>query len=283
MQNKHYHTVAQAIQYINRNLHHQPELHDIANAVNLSPYHFQRVFRDWAGVSPKRFLQYLTIQHAKLLLKNSSLLDTSLQTGLSSQSRLHDHFVTLEAITPGQYKHDGQGLDIDYGFTESPFGSVCIATTELGICHLGFVNDKDLKTATLHLSKIWPNARLSHNDSRIDALGKKIFSVNSTSPEKFHLLVKGSNFQIKVWESLLSIPEGNIQSYQQIAKAIAQPKASRAVANAIAKNPIGYLIPCHRVIRSTGVISGYRWGTERKQALIAWESARVFKTKGDHP
>lgn len=281
MQSQHYDKIAQAIHYINSQLHNQPELHDIADAVNLSPYHFQRVFREWAGISPKRFLQFLTVKHAKQLLTHSSTLDVSLQTGLSSQSRLHDHFVSLEAVTPGQYKQAGLGVDIQYGFAPSPFGTVFMATTDLGICHLAFVDDKDQQTAINELSAHWPNARLNINESHIKQLAVKIFKGHSNKREKFHLLVQGSNFQIKVWESLLRIPEGQIQSYQHIASAIAQPKASRAVANAIAKNPVAYLIPCHRVIRSTGVISGYRWGTERKQALIAWESAKRLEAKGE--
>ena len=282
MQNKHYDTIAQAIHFINSQLHNQPELKDIADAVNLSPYHFQRVFREWAGISPKRFLQLLTIKHAKQLLKHSNTLDVSLQTGLSSQSRLHDHFVSLEAVTPGQYKQAGLGMNIQYGFAESRFGIVFMATTDLGICHLAFVDDKDKQTAINALSADWPNAQIKFNQSHIKQLAEKIFNANSIKRGKFHLLVQGSNFQVKVWESLLRIPEGHIQSYQHIARAIAQPKASRAVANAIAKNPVAYLIPCHRVIRSTGVISGYRWGTARKQALIAWESAKLFKSEGDY-
>ncbi len=282
MQNKHYDTIAQAIHFINSQLHNQPELKDIADAVNLSPYHFQRVFREWAGISPKRFLQLLTIKHAKQLLKHSNTLDVSLQTGLSSQSRLHDHFVSLEAVTPGQYKQAGLGMNIQYGFAESRFGIVFMATTDLGICHLAFVDDKDKQTAINALSAYWPNAQIKFNQSHIKQLAEKIFNANSIKRGKFHLLVQGSNFQVKVWESLLRIPEGHIQSYQHIARAIAQPKASRAVANAIAKNPVAYLIPCHRVIRSTGVISGYRWGTARKQALIAWESAKLFKSEGDY-
>ena len=274
MPNTHYEKIEQAICFINENIKNQPSLEEIANVVNLSPFHFQRLFRLWVGITPKRFLQFLTIDHAKQLLKDSSVFDVSLEMGLSSQSRLHDHFITLEAVTPGQFKNEGQGMNIEYGISQSPFGTVFIAATQRGICQLSFINQKDYCDVLETLQHSWPNAVIQDNHSLIQSLSKKIFHEPNKENEKFHLLIQGSNFQVKVWESLLRIPAGMVFSYQQVASSINMPTSSRAVANAIAKNPIGYLIPCHRVIRNTGVIGGYRWGRERKQALIAWESAK---------
>lgn len=275
MSNTHYEKIEKAIAYINENLKAQPSLEEIANAVNLSPFHFQRLFRQWAGITPKRFLQFLTIRHAKQLLKDASVFDVSLEIGLSSQSRLHDHFVTLEAVTPGQFKNQGLDLTIEYGISQSPFGSVFIGVTERGICQLSFINKDNCSDSLASLQDAWPKAQILENRSRIDMISKKIFNTRTESNEKFHLLVQGSNFQIKVWESLVRIPAGMAFSYQQVANSIALPSGSRAVANAIAKNPVGYLIPCHRVIRNTGVVGGYRWGSERKQAILAWEAAHA--------
>jgi AraC family transcriptional regulator of adaptative response/methylated-DNA-[protein]-cysteine methyltransferase len=278
MSNTHYDKIEKAIRYINANLKNQPSLEDIANAVNLSPFHFQRMFRQWVGITPKRFLQFLTINHAKQLLKDSSVFDVSLEIGLSSQSRLHDHFVTLEAVTPGQFKNKGQDMTIEYGIGQSPFGPVFIGLTERGICQLSFINKENSSDALESLRDAWPKANILENGSRTDILSKKIFNTQTASNEKFHLFVQGSNFQVKVWESLVRIPSGMAFSYQQVANSISLPSGSRAVANAIAKNPIGYLIPCHRVIRNTGVIGGYRWGSERKQAMLAWEAAYAQKS-----
>jgi AraC family transcriptional regulator of adaptative response/methylated-DNA-[protein]-cysteine methyltransferase len=275
MQKTHYEKIEKAIRFINENIRTQPSLDEIANVVNLSPFHFQRLFRQWVGITPKRFLQFLTIDHAKQLLQDSSVFDVSLEIGLSSQSRLHDHFVSLEATTPGQFKNKGQDMNIEYGISHCPFGIVFIAATDRGICQLSFTNKDNYCDVFETLQHAWPNANILENHSRIESLSKKIFNVQNGISEKFHLLVQGSNFQVKVWESLLRIPTGMAFSYQQVAHSIDMPSSSRAVANAIAKNPIGYLIPCHRVIRNTGVIGGYRWGSERKQALIAWESAKT--------
>ena len=277
MPNRHYEKIEKAIRYINENLKTQPDLEEIAAAVNLSPFHFQRLFRLWAGITPKRFLQFLTLSHAKQLLKDSSIFDVSLEIGLSSQSRLHDHFVTLEAVTPGQFKNKGEDMTIEYGISQSPFGLAFIAATERGICQLTFTNKDNYSDLLESLRYAWPKADIQENKLRIKSLSKKIFHTHNPSNEKFHLFVQGSNFQVKVWESLLQIPSGMAFSYKQVANSIAAPTASRAVANAIAKNPIAYLIPCHRVIRNTGFIGGYRWGGERKQAIIAWEAAKAQK------
>jgi AraC family transcriptional regulator of adaptative response/methylated-DNA-[protein]-cysteine methyltransferase len=281
----HYKKIAQAICFINENLKAQPSLEEIANAAGLSPFHFQRLFREWAGITPKRFLQYLTVKHAKRLLVESNIFDTADELGLSSPSRLYDHFITLEAVTPGQFKHQGQGMKIDYGFGQSPFGLVFIAATERGICHLSFSDSENGQASVAAIKRAWPNSEMLENPLRIEALSDKIFNPHTASNEKFHLFVQGSNFQIKVWESLLQIPHGVVCSYQQVADSIAAPTATRAVANAIAKNPIGFLIPCHRVIRNTGAIGGYRWNSTRKQAILAWESANTFNksaSEGDN-
>ena len=277
MSQTHYEKIERAIRYINDNKRTQPSLEEIASVINLSPFHFQRLFRQWVGITPKRFLQFLTIDHAKQLLKDASVFDVSLEIGLSSQSRLHDHFVTLEGVTPGQFKKSGQDMKMVYGLSVCPFGRVFIAATDRGICQLSFIVKHDYDAELEALQNNWPNANLTENNALIESLSEKIFNIDNGINEKFNLLIQGSNFQVKVWESLLQIPTGLAFSYQQVANSIEMPTGARAVANAIAKNPIAYLIPCHRVIRSTGVISGYRWGAERKQALIAWESAQTQK------
>lgn len=282
MTNTQYQTIEKAIRYINENFKTQPGLEEIAHAINMSPSHFQRLFRQWAGITPKRLLQYLTVHYAKQRLKDSSVLDVSLKTGLSSQSRLYDHFITLEAVTPGQFKNQGSDMIIKYGTSNSPFGYVFIAATERGICNLSFVSDNRNHDPLTSLRNTWPNATLQKKNAHIHTLSKKIFNSETKSKEKFHLLIQGSNFQIKVWESLLRIPDSMVFSYQQVASSMAMPSASRAVANAIGKNPVSYLIPCHRVIRSTGVIGGYRWGCERKQAMIAWEAAKAHSSRREN-
>lgn len=276
--NSHYDKIEKAIYFINENIASQPSLDEIAASVYLSPFHFQRLFREWAGITPKRFLQYLTVSHAKQLLEQSSILDVSIEMGLSSQSRLYEHFITLEGVSPGEFKSNGHGMVIEYGMSYSPFGFVFIAATERGICQLSFIDKQQYQDSIESLQSAWPNATILNNPLYIDKLSQKIFTTSTQSKDKFHLLVKGSNFQIKVWESLLKIPSGMAYSYQQVAHSISKPTANRAVATAISRNPIAYLIPCHRVIRKTGIISGYRWGCERKQAIIAWESAHLQNT-----
>lgn len=268
-----YERIAKAISFLQQNALNQPSLDDIAAAVELSPFHFQRLFRRWAGITPKRFLQYLTVDHAKQLLASSSVLETSIEVGLSSQSRLYDHFIALEAMTPGEYKRAGMRVDIDYGISSSPFGNAFIAATERGVCQLSFIDNQQSNEHLERLKKKWPNATLTENSTRIATLAETIFNNPSNSNADFSLMVQGSNFQIKVWESLLRIPPGKLFSYGQVAAAIGHPSSSRAVANAIGANPIAYLIPCHRVIRNTGVLGGYRWGVERKQIIQAWEAA----------
>ena len=272
-----YTRIEQAITYLEENFRDQPDLAEIAQNVHLSPYHFQRLFKRWAGISPKQFAQYLTIEYAKQMLAQShSVLDTSLEAGLSGPSRLHDLFVTFEAITPGEFKNKGEGLAITYGFHDTPFGQCLLATTERGICNLSFVEDNNREQALKELKAQWPNSTFIENSQYTQGLVNQVFQPdNPQSDTPVHLLLKGTNFQVKVWEALLKIPEGMMVSYNDVAAAIGQPTATRAVASAIAKNPVAYLIPCHRVIRKMGVINNYRWGTPRKKAILGWEAGRL--------
>ena len=272
-----YERIAHAIRFIERNLTGQPGLPELATELGLSMFHLQRLFQRWAGVTPKRFLQFLTVEYAKHLLEQAhSVLDTSLETGLSSPGRLHDHFVTLEAVTPGEYKRQGEGLDIGYGIHPSPFGSMFLAVSQRGIVRLAFVADAaDTATERYALQNAWSCARLTPDQAATAAVAGRIFDRSGQVDAPLSVLVKGSNFQIQVWKALLQIPAGSLCSYEQLAKAIARPAACRAVGQALAANPVAYLIPCHRVIRSLGTVGGYRWGAARKQALLAWEAAQI--------
>lgn len=267
---QHYQLIEQAIRYIEANAQRQPELEEIASAIGLSEYHFQRLFTHWAGISPKRFIQFLTKEHAKELLNQSeNLLETTHQVGLSSLGRLHDLFVTTEAITPGEYKSRGAGLSIRYGIHPSPFGKCLIATTERGICHLGFVQTSEGDTID-NLAADWEQAKMIEDYKATAPLVTRIFSdIQSDSPLKLHL--RGTNFQIKVWEALLNIPTGSIITYEHIARQIGKPKALRAVGTAVGHNPIAYLIPCHRVIRKSGEFGNYLYGSARKKVILAKE------------
>jgi AraC family transcriptional regulator of adaptative response/methylated-DNA-[protein]-cysteine methyltransferase len=267
-----YKRIAEAIQYIRENYKEQPGLDEIAAHVNLSPFHFQRLFTDWAGVSPKKFLQYISIQHAKELLnrKQPSLFDIADTIGLSSTSRLHDLFIKIEGMTPGEYKNGGADLFIQYNFSDTPFGKVIIASTANGICHLMFIENESDGLA--HLQTVFPKANYTcvSNDMHENAL--LIFSMDWSKLKHIKLHLKGTDFQLKVWESLLKIPPGRLTSYGDIATAIQKPSASRAVGTAIGSNPIAFLIPCHRVIQSSGNMGGYMWGLNRKTAMIGWEA-----------
>jgi AraC family transcriptional regulator of adaptative response/methylated-DNA-[protein]-cysteine methyltransferase len=268
--------IEQAITFLEQNFRNQPDLAQIAKSVNLSPYHFQRLFKRWAGISPKQFAQYLTIEYAKQMLAEShSVLDTSLEAGLSGPSRLHDLFVTFEAITPGEYKSKGQGLTITYGFHDTPFGQCLLATTDRGICNLSFVETNKQPQVLEELKANWPYSTLAENNRQTQPLVNQIFKLDRSNHNMpVRLLLKGTNFQVKVWEALLKIPEGMMVSYNDVAASIGRPAAARAVANAVAQNPVGYLIPCHRVIRKVGIINDYRWGTPRKKAILGWEAGR---------
>ena len=270
----HYKLIEQAIQFIEANVQRQPELEEIASAIGLSEYHFQRIFTRWTGISPKRFMQFLTKEHAKeLLARSENLLDTTHQVGLSSLGRLHDLFVTTEAVTPGENKSAGEGLTIRYGIHPTPFGKCLIATTERGICNLGFVESSEGKTID-ELVANWKHAKMTEDYPSTASLITRIFSdIESDFPLKLHL--RGTNFQIKVWEALLTIPSGALTTYERIAAQIGKPAALRAVGTAVGHNPIAYLIPCHRVIRKTGEYGKYRYGPARKKVILAHEFAQA--------
>ncbi len=275
--NDDYRRIEKAIRYIEDHTLDQPDLEELAQQVHLSPYHFQRLFTRWAGVSPKRFLQFLTLAHAKRLLKeHGSQLDTAYRTGLSSPSRLHDLFVAVDAVTPGEYRALGWGLEIAYGLHPSRFGRCLLAVTDRGLCGLSFVDEADPERSLRELRRRWPKARFVENLKRTAAMSRLVFS---SPAEEDHapipLLLKGTNFQIKVWEALLRIPPGSVTSYHLLAAAIGNPLASRAVGTAVGANPVAYLIPCHRVILSTGAFGNYRYGTLRKKAILGWEQARL--------
>lgn len=270
-----YQRVENAIHYLLENASLQPKLEKVAKHVGLSPYHLQRVFSEWAGISPKLFLQYLTKEHAKQKLKEMSVMDASNAVGLSGSSRLHDLFITHECITPGEFKKLGDGLKISHGVHDSPFGNCFIASSERGIIKLAFLKESTSKQqCVFELGQDWSNADIVEAPEQTKTLIEKIFGYTKQDTDNLHLLLKGTPFQLKVWEALLRIPEGSICSYQQIASNIQKDTAVRAVASAIGKNDIAYLIPCHRVIRSTGALSNYRWGLERKAAMIGWEQTR---------
>lgn len=270
-----YKRVAQAIGYLEENYLDQPSLDDVAAAVGLSPTHFQRLFKRWAGISPKRFVQFLTIEHAKSLLDESrSLLDLTYASGLSGPGRLHDLFIAVEAMSPGEYKLRGEGLHIRYGFHDTPFGECLIGVTDRGICHLEFV-DVERGRAVAGLRAKWTNAKVEE-DPRVTAqLVDRIFGGESDDrATPITLLLAGTNFQVKVWEALLRVPSGAVTTYEQIAETVCTTAATRAVGGAVSRNAIAFLIPCHRVIRKTGVFGGYRWGLDRKRAMLGWESAQ---------
>ncbi|RJP50564.1 MAG: methylated-DNA--[protein]-cysteine S-methyltransferase [Anaerolineaceae bacterium] len=274
---QHYKLIEQAIQYIEANWQSHPELEEIASAVGISEYHFQRIFTQWAGISPKRFMQFLTREHAKeLLARSENLLDTTHKVGLSSLGRLHDLFVTTEAVTPGEFKSRGTGLTIRYGIHPTPFGKCLIAATERGICHLGFVEAGEGK-AIDSLVENWAQAKMTEDYRSTAPLVTRIFSdLQPDSPLNLHL--RGTNFQIKVWEALLNIPAGAVTTYEHIAAQIGKPSALRAVGSAVGNNPIAYLIPCHRVIRKSGDFGNYLYGSARKKAILAKEIGKTDRS-----
>nr|WP_321356406.1 methylated-DNA--[protein]-cysteine S-methyltransferase [uncultured Draconibacterium sp.] len=270
-----YKRIEKAIDFIRQNFRQQPSLEEIAQTVHLSSSRFQRLFTEWAGTSPKKFLQYISIEHAKMLLKddNATLFDTAFDTGLSSTSRLHDLFINIEGMTPAEYKNGGKNLVIDYSFLGSPFGNILIASTEKGICHLDF--EDDYTSALEQLKGKFPNAIFQEQMTSNQQNVLYIFQSDWSKLQEIKLHLKGTDFQLKIWESLLKIPFGKLSTYGSIAEQIGSPNASRAVGTAIGNNPIAYLIPCHRVIQSTGKFNGYKWGTTRKTAIIGWEQSKI--------
>jgi AraC family transcriptional regulator of adaptative response/methylated-DNA-[protein]-cysteine methyltransferase len=274
-----YHRIERAIRFLDDTAPVRPSLEQVAKHVGMSPFHFQRLFTRWAGISPKRFSQVLALEYAKDKLHASrNLIDATYDAGLSSGGRLHDLFVTLDAVTPGEYREDGAGLRISAGFHESPFGEALIATTDRGVCGLTF-HEGNRKAALRDLASRWPNATIEERPRVTAPVANRIFTaLEIRDPEgvvPLGLLVRGTNFQVKVWRALLQIPVGSVATYEDIATAIGAPAAVRAVGTAIGRNPVAFLIPCHRVIRTTGALGGYRWGPNRKRAMLAWETGRA--------
>jgi AraC family transcriptional regulator, regulatory protein of adaptative response / methylated-DNA-[protein]-cysteine methyltransferase len=274
-----YNRIATAITYIKENFRDQPSLESVAEQVHLSPIHFQKMFSDWAGVSPKKFLQYLSIEYAKSILrqKQATLSDTAFETGLSGTGRLHDLFMTIEGMTPGEYKNGGEMLKINYSLSETLFGNVIIASTKKGICYLAFYDDR--QEAIELLIKLFPNAAYEQLTDIHQANALSFFGKNWDNVSKIKLHLKGTPFQLKVWEALLKIPMGKLSTYSSVALSINNLQASRAVGSAVGDNPVAFLIPCHRVIRSTGEFGHYHWGPVRKTAIISWEGVASEKLK----
>jgi AraC family transcriptional regulator of adaptative response/methylated-DNA-[protein]-cysteine methyltransferase len=274
--------VSDALRFLALNARRQPSLVDVATAVGLSPHHFQRLFTRWAGVSPKRFLRFLTAEEAKVRLQRSEpVLQVAFETGLSGPARLHDLLVTLEGVTPGEFKAGGAGVELRWGIHATPFGPVLLAASDRGLSHLSFMETQTGGTSTERgvatdvLARAWPRANFVEDHGRTATLARAIFrpALAHPSMRTLSLLVKGTNFQLKVWSALLRMPPGTLTTYGRLARAIGQPGAARAVGSAVAANPVAYLIPCHRVIREVGALGQYRWGPERKRAILGWEAA----------
>ena len=271
-----YARIERAIRFIQQGVDRQPGLAEIAAHVDLSPYHFQRLFRRWAGISPKRYLEFLTVDRAKILLQQSrSVLETAHAVGLTGPARLHDQFVSVEAVSPGEYKTRGQGLSIDYGIVPGPFGDMLIARTGRGLCLLAFVDAATRDRELIRLRRLYPRAAVRENPAAAEATAGGLFTRPGPIQGNIPLRVCGTNFQVNVWRALLRIPAGSVASYSQVAEYVGRPDAVRAVANAVAANPVHYLIPCHRVLRSSGDIGGYRGGPPRKKIILAWEAAAL--------
>ncbi len=275
-----YDVVARAIRFLREHANQQPELSDVAAAVGLSESRLQRVFSDWAGVSPKRFLQYLTKEHARRQLRApTDVLTTSIAVGLSGPGRLHDLMVSCEAMTPGEIQSGAEGVEVRWGTAATPFGSAVIGWTSRGICFLQFSQD-DIDDLVQRLRAQWPRARFVHDDAAARQTAGQVFG-HHEAPGKLHVLLRGTNFQIKVWEALLEVPAGQVLSYGQLAARAGNPRAARAVGSAIGANQIGYLIPCHRIIRESGESGQYRWGPERKAAMLGWEASQLAAGAAD--
>lgn len=272
-----YARIEKAIRFLDRERAAAPSLATVAEHVGLSEAHFQRLFTRWAGISPKRFLQHRTAEVVKRLLRERRpLLDVSYEAGLSGPGRLHDLLVNAEAVTPGEYQRAGEGLTVRYGFHPTPFGECVIAVTARGVCHLAFVHPVSRAAALERIRHDWPRATLVPDQAATRGAAAQAFPPpGSAAVPSLALHVKGTNFQLKVWRALLEIPTGGVTTYGEIAASIGEPKASRAVGTAVGSNPVSYLIPCHRVIRSTGELGGYAWGPDRKRAMLALEASRL--------
>lgn len=273
-----YNRIAEAIDFYRHNFRDQPSLDTVAEHVHVSPFHFQRMFKDWAGVTPKQFLQYLTLEHAKQVLKKGTevtLVDAAFESGLSGTSRLHDLFIKVEGMTPGEYKNGGEQLAINYSFAESPFGTIIIASTHKGICYMAFADGEE-EVVLQELKNQFPNAKYRQLSDTIQQNALFIFTQDWNKLHEIKLHLKGTAFQIKVWEALLRIPMGQLSTYSGIAGKLNQPLASRAVGSAVGANPVAFLIPCHRVIKASGEFGNYHWGSTRKNAMIGWEACKRF-------
>ena len=270
-----YNRIAEAIAYIQAHFKDQPDLDEVAEKVHVSPFHFQRLFTNWAGISPKKFLQYISIRHAKNILKNgqATLFDAAYETGLSGTGRLHDLFIKIEGMTPGEFKNGGEHLNINYSYAETPFGNILVASTAKGICYMAFADDE--KQGLVDLQQHFPKAYFKQMLDMMQQNALYIFTHDWSKLSQIKLHLKGTDFQLKVWETLLKIPMGQLATYGTIAQKIKNPNASRAVGTAIGSNPVAFLIPCHRVIQSTGIFGGYMWGATRKTAIIGWEAAKT--------
>lgn len=270
-----YNRIAEAITYIQAHFKDQPDLDEVAEKVHVSPFHFQRLFTNWAGISPKKFLQYISIRHAKNILKNgqATLFDAAYETGLSGTGRLHDLFIKIEGMTPGEFKNGGEHLNINYSYAETPFGNILVASTAKGICYMAFADDE--KQGLVDLQQHFPKAYFKQMLDMMQQNALYIFTHDWSKLSQIKLHLKGTDFQLKVWETLLKIPMGQLATYGTIAQKIKNPNASRAVGTAIGSNPVAFLIPCHRVIQLTGIFGGYMWGPTRKTAIIGWEAAKT--------
>ncbi len=276
-QNINYSRIAKAIEYIKLNFKEQPNLEEVAKNIHLSPFHFQRLFSEWAGTSPKKFLQFITVEYAKSLLKENqaSLFDVAHETGLSGTGRLHDLFISIEGMSPAEYKNGGKDLVINYSIAESPFGNILVASTAKGICYMAFIDDETIAYQTM--VKNFPNAHFRQQIDLNQQNALCIFTHDWTKLSHIKLHLKGTDFQLKVWQTLLKIPMGQLTTYGAIANKIENINASRAVGTAIGSNPVAFLIPCHRVIQSTGIFGGYMWGNTRKTAIIGWEGTKKIQ------
>jgi AraC family transcriptional regulator of adaptative response/methylated-DNA-[protein]-cysteine methyltransferase len=270
-----YKRIAAAIAFLKENFKTQPGLEEAAEHVHLSPFHFQRMFQQWAGVTPKQFLQYLSVEHAKEVLKNTgaTLFDAAFETGLSGTGRLYDLFIKIEGMTPGEYKNGGASLQINYSFADTPFGAVIVASTEKGICHMAFADEGE-EQALAGLKAIFPNAQYHQRVDLAQQNALFVFSQDWSRLDEIRLHLKGTDFQIKVWETLLKVPPGGLTTYADLARKAGHTGASRAAGTAVGNNPVAFLIPCHRVIKATGEIGEYHWGSVRKNAIIGWEASR---------
>lgn len=282
MQSADYARITRAILYLEKNFRNPPDLEAASRAAGLSPFHFQRLFSRWVGISPKRFLQFLSASYVAVLLKESrSVLDSALDAGLSGPGRLHDLVVRVHAVTPGQLKAGGEGLTIRYGVHDGPFGRFFLAAAEKGICALSFLRGKDARREVRELRNTWGRARIVEDARGTKPLAERIFArPGKAAGAPLSVVVKGTNFQVKVWEALLRIPPGYVLCYEDLAVRVGTPRAVRAVGTALARNPVSYLVPCHRVIRKTGALGNYGGGPLRKKAMLAWESARF---RGENP